>query len=224
MRRNRSSIELQTMINKKRYSFIIAMLLSVTVFAQDVKLWYKQPAVKWTEALPIGNGRIGAMVFGGVENDRIQFNEETLWSGEPRSYSRLGAYKYLDSIRNLLFAGKQKEAEALAEKEFMGLKSFEAEKTSWVNEVSADKKFAAEKFDDSQWKTMAVPSWDGWETVGFEALDGAVWLRTSFVLPDDWEATDMIADFNRIRDWDYTYVNGVLVGSQQNAEGRKYAV
>ncbi len=224
MRRNRSSIELQTMTNKKGYSFIIAMLLSVTVFAQDVKLWYKQPAVKWTEALPIGNGRIGAMVFGGVENDRIQFNEETLWSGEPRSYSRPGAYKYLDSIRNLLFAGKQKEAEALAEKEFMGLKSFEAEKASWINEVSADKKFSAEKFDDSQWKTMTVPSWDGWETVGFEALDGAVWLRTSFVLPDDWEATDMIADFNRIRDWDYTYVNGVLVGSQQNAEGRKYAV
>ena len=96
--------------------------------AQDLKLWYNQPAVKWTEALPIGNGRIGAMVFGGIENDRIQFNEETLWTGEPRNYSRPGAYKYLDTIRQLLFAGKQKEAEALAEKEFMGLKSYEGER------------------------------------------------------------------------------------------------
>jgi alpha-L-fucosidase 2 len=212
------------MTNKKKYFFFITLLLSVNVFAQDVKLWYKQPAVKWTEALPIGNGRIGAMLFGGVENDRIQFNEETLWSGEPRNYSRPGAYKYLDSIRNLLFANKQKEAEALAEKEFMGLKSFEAERTNWINEVTAEKKYAAENFDDNQWKTMAVPHWDGWETVGFEALDGAVWLRTTFVLPDNWEATDMVADLNRIRDNDYTFVNGVLVGSQQNAEGRKYTI
>jgi alpha-L-fucosidase 2 len=213
------------MTNKKRYFIAIVLLLSMKIsFAQDLKLWYNQPAVKWTEALPLGNGRIGAMVFGGVENDRIQFNEETLWSGGPRNYSRPGAYKYLDSIRNLLFAGKQKQAEALAEKEFMGLKSFEADKTNWINKVTADKKFAAENFDDNTWKTMTVPSWDGWETVGFEALDGAVWLRTSFVLPDDWEATDMIADFNRIRDQDYTYINGVLVGSQQNTEGRKYNV
>ena len=202
----------------------MVMCLSMSLLSQDLKLWYKQPAVKWTEALPLGNGRIGAMVFGGVENDRIQFNEETLWSGEPRSYSRPGAYKYLDSIRQLLFAGKQKEAEALAEKEFMGLKSFEAEKTNWINTVTADKKFAAENFDDNKWKSMTVPSWDGWETVGFEGLDGAVWLRTSFVLPDDWEATDMVADLNRIRDHDYSYVNGVLIGSQQNNEARKYTV
>jgi alpha-L-fucosidase 2 len=211
--------------NKIKYCFFLFALIAVNiVYAQDLKLWYKQPAVKWTEALPIGNGRIGAMVFGGVENDRIQFNEETLWSGEPREYSRQGAYKYLDSIRQLLFAGKQQEAEALAEKEFMGLKSFEAEKSKWIDEVTADKKYAAENFDDSQWKTMKVPHWDGWETVGFEALDGAVWLRTTFVLPDNWESTDMVADLNRIRDADYTYVNGTLIGNQQNAEGRKYTV
>ncbi|MBK6936880.1 MAG: glycoside hydrolase N-terminal domain-containing protein [Chitinophagaceae bacterium] len=214
------------MTNKKiKHSFILFALLCVNIIsAQDVKLWYKQPAVKWTEALPIGNGRIGAMIFGGAENDRIQFNEETLWSGEPRSYSRPGAYKYLDSIRQLLFAGKQKEAEALAEKEFMGLKSFEGEKTGWITKVFAEKKYAAENFDDSQWKTMTVPSWDGWETVGFDALDGAVWLRTNFILPDDWQPTDMLLDVNRIRDNDYTYVNGMLVGSQQNTEGRKYNI
>ncbi|TAG99642.1 MAG: glycoside hydrolase family 95 protein, partial [Sphingobacteriales bacterium] len=210
--------------NKKKYFSFAVILFSITVVAQDVKLWYKQPAVTWTEALPLGNGRIGAMIFGGVENDRIQFNEETLWSGEPRSYSRPGAYKYLDSIRQLLFVGKQKEAESMAEKQFMGLKSFEAEKTKWINEVTADKNFTAENFDDSKWKTMKVPHWDGWETVGFEALDGAVWLRTTFVLNDDWNKKDMVLDLNRIRDCDYTYVNGTMVGSQQNAEGRKYTI
>jgi len=213
------------MIHKKNTITLALMLLcSVMLTAQDLKLWYKQPAVKWTEALPIGNGRIGAMLFGGVEKDHIQFNEETLWSGAPRNYSRPGAYKYLDSIRQLLFAGKQKEAEALAEKEFMGLKSFEAERSGWITTVTADKKYAAAGFDDSQWKMMTVPHWDGWETVGFEALDGAVWLRTSFVLPDDWKEEDMVVDLNRIRDNDYTYVNGQLIGSQQNAEGRKYTV
>ena len=219
-------IVVMKMTNKKiKYSFFLFALLCVNIVsAQDLKLWYKQPAIKWTEALPIGNGRIGAMLFGGIENDRIQFNEETLWSGEPRSYSRPGAYKYLDSIRQLLFAGKQKEAEALAEKEFMGLKSFEGAKTDWITKAAAEKRYAAENFDDSQWKTMTVPSWDGWETVGFEALDGAVWLRTNFILPDDWQPTDMLLDLNRIRDNDYTYVNGVLVGTQQNTEGRKYTV
>lgn len=213
------------MTHKKITTTLALMLLcSVMLTAQDLKLWYKQPAVKWTEALPVGNGRIGAMLFSGVENDHIQFNEETLWSGGPRNYSRPGAYKYLDTIRQLLFAGKQKEAEALSENEFMGLKSFEAERSGWITTVTADKKYAAAGFDDSQWKTMAVPHWDGWETVGFETLDGAVWLRTSFVLPDDWKEEDMVVDLNRIRDNDYTYVNGQLIGSQQNTEGRKYNV
>jgi len=213
------------MVHKKIF-FVIALLIICNAFvnAQDLKLWYKQPAVKWTEALPIGNGRLGAMVFGGIENDHLQFNEETLWTGEPRAYSRPGAYQYLDSIRQLLFAGKQKEAEALAEKEFMGLKSYEGERSGWITKVTADKKYAEANFDDSKWPTMTVPSWEGWEQVGHGGLDGAVWLRTSSVLPDNWKEEDMIADLNRIRDWDYTYVNGQLVGSQQNTEGRKYTV
>ncbi len=213
------------MLQNKKISYIIfALFFYANASSQDLKLWYNKPAAKWTEALPIGNGRIGAMVFAGLENDRIQFNEETLWTGEPRNYNKPDAYKYLDAIRNLLFAGKQKEAEALAEKEFLGLKSFDAEKSTWIANAVAEKKYATENFDDSQWPTMAVPSWDGWETVGFEALDGAVWLRTSFILPDDWEPNDMIADLNRIRDNDYTFVNGVLIGSQQNTEARKYTV
>ena len=93
------------MTKKIKYLSLLLFVYS-NVFTQDLKLWYNKPATKWVEALPIGNGRIGAMIFGGVEQDHIQFNEETLWTGEPRSYSRPGAYKYLDTIRQLLFDGK----------------------------------------------------------------------------------------------------------------------
>jgi alpha-L-fucosidase 2 len=82
-------------------------------------LWYRQPANVWVEALPIGNGHLGAMVFGGVSRERIQFNEHTLWTGGPHDYAHHGAYRYLPQIRELLWEGRQKEAEDLAMKEFM---------------------------------------------------------------------------------------------------------
>ncbi|WP_291911864.1 glycoside hydrolase family 95 protein [Chitinophaga sp. CB10] len=206
--------------------FISALLLlcSHFVYAQALKLWYRQPAVKWTEALPIGNGRIGAMVFGGVAEDRIQFNEETLWTGEPRNYNRPGAYHYLDTLRQLLFRGDQQAAEALAEKEFMGLKSNEAEKHNWIAMVRASQEKATRGYNDSAWKTMWVPSYEGWEAAGFDGLDGAVWLRRTFEVGTELAGREMILDLNRIRDYDFTYINGKLVGSQQQPEGRKYKV
>ena len=88
---------------------------------EPLSLWYRRPAAEWVEALPVGNGRLGAMVFGGVPEERIQFNESTLWVGEPRDYSRPGASNHLAAIRQLLFDGKQKEAEQLAMKEFMSV-------------------------------------------------------------------------------------------------------
>ncbi len=84
-----------------------------------LKLWYEQPAVKWEEALPVGNGRIGGMIYGDPQREKIQFNEETLWTGEPHEYQHIGAHKYLDTIRELLFAGKQGEADQIAGKELM---------------------------------------------------------------------------------------------------------
>ena len=85
------------------------------------RLWYNRPAEKWTEALPIGNGRLGAMVFGGIEDERLQFNEDTLWTGKPHDYSHPGAAEYLPVVRKLLFEGKQREAEALAMKQMMSV-------------------------------------------------------------------------------------------------------
>jgi alpha-L-fucosidase 2 len=77
---------------------------------QTLRLWYSQPAEKWTDALPVGNGRMGAMVFGGISHERIQFNEDTLWKGFPHDYDRADAHDHLAQIRQLIFDGKTKEA------------------------------------------------------------------------------------------------------------------
>ena len=97
------------------------LLFAALSFAapSPLTLWYRQPAKLWVEALPVGNGRLGAMVFGGAARERIQFNEDTVWTGEPHDYAHHGAAKYLPQIRQFLWEGKQKEAEDLAMKEFM---------------------------------------------------------------------------------------------------------
>lgn len=214
---------------KKNILFIIAgVLLASTLSAQQYQLWYQQPAVKWTEALPLGNGRIGAMVFGGVATERIQFNEETLWTGSPRNYNRKGAWHYLDTIRHLLFNGKQRDAELLANKEFMGLKSNDGNIEAWLQKMKNAKwpngKPSEPGYDDKNWNKMQVPVYDGWETAGFDGLDGAIWLRTNFNLPEEWTGKNLILDLNRIRDEDDTYINGILAGTQNNTEPRKYLI
>ncbi len=75
--------------------------------ASELKLRYDQPAKKWTEALPIGNGRLGAMVFGGPASEQIQFNEATIWTGRPHEYQNEGAAAFLPQIRKLLQEGRQ---------------------------------------------------------------------------------------------------------------------
>ena len=68
-------------------------------------LWYAQPASEWVEALPIGNGRLGAMVFGGVAVERLQLNDDTLWSGGPRDLDNPRARAVLPEVRRLILAG-----------------------------------------------------------------------------------------------------------------------
>ena len=107
---------------KKIFGIILLILLLCSVVsAGDLVLWYQQPASEWTEALAIGNGRLGAMVFGGVSEEHLQFNEDTIWNGEPHEYQHEGAVKYLPEIRQLLADGKQDEAEELAMREFMSV-------------------------------------------------------------------------------------------------------
>jgi len=81
-----------------------------------LRLWYAQPAREWTEALPIGNGRLGAMVYGGIEQERLQLNEDTLWSGDPHCYDNPDAYQHLATVREQLERGEYAEAEATAQK------------------------------------------------------------------------------------------------------------
>ena len=82
----------------------------------DLLLWYRQPAANWNEALPIGNGRLAAMVFGGTESEQIQLNEDTIWAGEKRDRNNPEGARSLAEVRRLLFAGKPKEAEVLADR------------------------------------------------------------------------------------------------------------
>ncbi|MFN7928298.1 MAG: glycoside hydrolase family 95 protein [Blastocatellia bacterium] len=81
--------------------------------AEPLSLWYRQPATEFTQALPLGNGRLGAMVYGGVEEERLVLNEGTLWSGGKEDADRPDAAQYLPEIRRLLLAGKNAEAEKL---------------------------------------------------------------------------------------------------------------
>lgn len=84
-------------------------------------LWYQQPAREWLEALAFGNGRLGGTVFGGVEQERVQLNEDTIWTGYPYDPANPGAPTAIKKARELIFAGKQKEAEARIEGKAMGL-------------------------------------------------------------------------------------------------------
>jgi len=84
----------------------------------EVVLWYDEPAEEWTEALPIGNGRLGAMVFGGTEKERIQLNEESLWCRKG-SYENSDGSKAIPAVRELLFDGKYREAQELAVNELL---------------------------------------------------------------------------------------------------------
>ena len=98
------------------------LVLSISVFQgnaqQKLKLQYDTPATNWNEALPLGNGRLGAMVFGNPQKEELQLNEETVWAGEPGNNVPKNVYPNIEEIRKLLFTGKNKEAQDLANKTF----------------------------------------------------------------------------------------------------------
>ncbi len=91
-------------------------LLPLQTRAQEYKLWYDQPAHVWTEALPLGNGRLGAMLYGNPAAEQIQLNEETIWAGRPNKNANPEALEWIPKIRELVFAGKYLEAQTMATK------------------------------------------------------------------------------------------------------------
>ena len=94
-------------------------LVSLSLQAREYKLWYDKPAAVWTEALPLGNGRLGAMVFGTPGVEQIQLNEETIWAGRPNNNANPNALEYIPKVRELVFAGKYLEAQTLATEKVM---------------------------------------------------------------------------------------------------------
>src|SRR5215470_17144921 len=106
-------------------------------------LWYRQPAKEWIEALPIGNGRLGVMVFGKIAHERIQLNENTLWDGHPQDTTNPEALKHLPEVRRLLFEGRNKEATELADKYLMGnpkgVKSYQTLGDLWIDTGHGEK-------------------------------------------------------------------------------------
>lgn len=97
-------------------AFLTPFFLSLTGFAGEYKLWYDEPANDWFQALPVGNGRLGAMVFGRVEEELIQLNEESVWAGGPY-YNEMPAMRdSIPVVQRLWFEGKYLEAETLAKK------------------------------------------------------------------------------------------------------------
>ena len=111
----------------KQIFSILLLFISAVGYSQNkqgLKLWYRQPAGNtWENALPLGNGRLGAMVYGNVEKETIQLNEHTVWSGSPNRNDNPLALDSLAIIRQLIFEGRQKEAERMANRVIITKKS-----------------------------------------------------------------------------------------------------
>lgn len=103
---------------KKTILLLIGITFYFSAHAEDLKLWYKQPAHSWVEALPLGNSRLGVMVYGNPANEELQLNEETVWAGGQYRNDNPNALKALPEVRQLIFDGKTKAAQAMIEKQF----------------------------------------------------------------------------------------------------------
>lgn len=110
---------MRMMILKKSFLMAIAMLASLFSQAHPYKLWYREPAQVWTDALPLGNGRLGAMVYGIPATERIQLNEETIWAGQPNGNANAKALKAIPVIQDLIWKGEYKKAQDLATSDVM---------------------------------------------------------------------------------------------------------
>ncbi len=110
------------MYSGKWLFFLVILFFGADAAAQpssSLKLWYDRPAKEWVEALPVGNGRLGAMVFGDPQKEKIQLNESTIWAGSPHRNDNPAAKEALAEIRKLIFDGKYKEAQDLANRNFI---------------------------------------------------------------------------------------------------------
>ena len=104
---------------------VCAFLVMSPLMANDLELWYGAPANNWNDALPLGNGRIGAMVYGNPNHEVFQLNEETISKGSPYDNYNSKMKQSLGKIRELIFAGKNKDAEELAKTDMISARNMD---------------------------------------------------------------------------------------------------
>jgi alpha-L-fucosidase 2 len=208
----------------------------------DLKLWYNHPAAKWTEALPVGNGRLGAMVFGGTTSERIQLNEDTLWAGPPVPQDRVGAYEHIAEARKLIFEGKYSEAQGIMQREVMGprisprsyqtlgdirIKMAGAEKsagtvalTEWRRggeDGPANSEHTRPDFDDSNWQRLTVKNDKFARDGGAVGVGKKAVFRSSFDLTAEQLRAGLgTLALGPIDDSSVIYLNGMEVGRTNN--------
>jgi alpha-L-fucosidase 2 len=144
------------------------------------RLWYEQPADRWEEALPLGNGRLGGMVFGGTAKERIQLNEDTLWAGVPRDNNNYEALRYLQAARSLILEGKYSEAERLINERMVGTNTepYQPLGDLWIEHLNLNG--AAGEYE----RDLNLAS--GVATAGYRTGDGAAVKRQAWIsAPDD---------------------------------------
>ena len=104
---------------RKLTSILLGVMMLATASAHEYRVWYNRPAQTWTQALPVGNGVIGGMVYGTPAVEHIQLNEETIWAGQPNNVVNPHAKEALPRVRQLIFEGKYQEAQDLANAQVM---------------------------------------------------------------------------------------------------------
>ncbi|CAI6077437.1 glycosyl hydrolase family 95 catalytic domain-containing protein [Cohnella sp. JJ-181] len=154
------------------------------------RLWYAQPAKDWNEALPIGNGRLGAMVFGAVSDERLQLNEDSLWHGGPRDRNNPDALPNLPRIRELILAGRLREAEDLA---LMALTGVPESQRHYVSLADLELRFAPSGGAAGEYRRV-LDLRRGVTTVSY-VQDGVQYNREAFAsYPDQVIAVRVTAD------------------------------
>jgi alpha-L-fucosidase 2 len=154
----------------------------------DLIMWYPRPAREWLEALPIGNGRLGAMVFGGVEKEQFQLNEHSVWAGSPHDYDSPDAFEALPEIRRLVFEGQWQRAQNLVNEKFVGRPVIQAQYQP-VGDLSLD-------FESGNvtWYRRELDLQRSLVTVEYDA-GGVRFRRETFAsFPDDIIVTRITAD------------------------------
>lgn len=162
----------------KKISTLLLLFILLEGIAQEHNLWYKQPATKWTEALPLGNGRLASMTFGDPHHERIQINEESVWAGTRINDNNPKSLENLPRIRKLIFEGKNEEAYILAEQSMLAtpyrLRSYQPLMDLWIHYEDTSAVYSYQRMLDLKTATHKVSFVQKGVTIAQESFISAV--------------------------------------------------